>query len=325
MAICEDGRFPLDPRQLAAVRENEPTVLVLGSHLTGRSQVLAGRVAFLLDQGSDPRRISVVTVRDETAGSLRRRIRGHPVAGSRAGAISVGTIAQLSNEVFRDGGALALDMPPCYTVWDEPACLEMLQLAWKAQGDRRLTKRELREVLRWRARNHARWHEGPSLPARKEFWSGVDRVLTAELGLQNAVLVSELPALALRALQQDDALREEWSHGGTHHLLVDEAEDLTSRELALLRELMGPTRSLMAAIDPGQRVRDGAYSSVHGHLAQFFPKAAVPVLRTDHASSQTLFRTTTALRHALAGPAWDPGDGDCAGIQGEPLTGVGNG
>lgn len=144
MAIREDERFPLDPRQLAAVRENEPTVLVLGSHRTGRSQALVGRVAFLLDQGSDPRRISVVTIRDETAGSLRRRIRGHPVAGPRAGAISVGTIAQLSNEVFRDGGARALGMPPCYTVWDEPACLEMLQLAWKAQGDRPLTKRELR-------------------------------------------------------------------------------------------------------------------------------------------------------------------------------------
>ena len=222
MITREDETFPLDPRQLAAVRENKPTVLVLGSHRTGRSQVVAGRVAFLLDRGADPSQISVVTVREETVESLLRRILGHPAAGSRAGDVFVGTIAQLSNEVLRDGGARVLGMSPYYTVWDEPACLEMLQLAWKAQGDRNLTKRELRQVLRWRARNQARWHGDPSLPARKEFWWAVDRVLTAELEAQNAVLVSELPALALRALQQDDALREEWSHGGTHHLLVDE-------------------------------------------------------------------------------------------------------
>ena len=318
MITREDETFPLDPRQLAAVRENKPTVLVLGSHRTGRSQVVAGRVAFLLDRGADPSQISVVTVREETVESLLRRILGHTAAGSRAGDVFVGTIAQLSNEVLRDGGARVLGMSPYYTVWDEPACLEMLQLAWKAQGDRNLTKRELRQVLRWRARNQARWHGDPSLPARKEFWWAVDRVLTAELEAQNAVLVSELPALALRALQQDDALREEWSHGGTHHLLVDEAEDLTSQELALVQELMGPTHSLMAAIDPMQRVRDGADSSAYAHLAQFYPQAAVHVLRTDHSSSQILFRTAAALRQPLVSPAWDPGDGDCAGPPGEP-------
>lgn len=318
MVIPGGGRFPLDPRQLAAVEENEPTVLVLGSHRTGRSQVLVGRVAFLLERGADPRRISVVTVRDEAAESLRRRILGHPAASSHAGNVFVGTIAQLSNEVLRDGGARALGISPYYTVWDEPACLEMLQLGWKARGDRNLTKRELRQVLRWRERNYGRWHEAPSLPARKQSWWEVDRVVTAELELQNAVLVKELPALALRALQRDDALREEWSHGGTHHLLADEAEDLTTRELALLQALMGPTRSLMAAIDPMQRVRDWANSSAYAHLATFHPKAAVHVLRTDHSSSQTLFRTAAALRQPLAGPAWDPGDGDCAGPSGEP-------
>ena len=318
MVTREDEKFPLDRYQLAAVREDEPTVLVLGSHRTGRSQVVVGRVALLLDRGADPRRISVVTVRDETAQVMRRRILGHPAAGSRAGDVFVGTIAQLSNDVLRDGGARALGMSPYYTVWDEPTCLEMLQLDWKARGDRNLTKRELRQVLRWREHNEARWHEAPSLPARKQSWWEVDRVLNAELEAQNGVLLSELPALALRALQRDDALREEWSHGGTHHLLVDEAEDLTTRELALLQALMGPTRSLMAAIDPMQRVRDWANSSAYAHLATFHPKAAVHVLRTDHSSSQTLFRTAAALRHPLAGPAWDPGDGDCAGPSGEP-------
>ena len=318
MITRADEIFPLDPRQLAAMREDEPTVLVLGSHRTGRSRVLVGRVAFLLERGSDPTWISVVTVRGETAESLRRRILGHPAAGSRAGDVAVGTISQLSNEVLRDGGAQVLGMSPYYTVWDRPVCLEMLQLAWKSQGDRNLTKRELRQVLRWRERNHGRWHEEPALPARKEFWWAVDRVLTAELELQNALLLSELPALALRALQRDDALREEWSHGGTYHLLVDEAEDLTPRELALLQALMGPTRSLMAAIDPIQRVRDGADSSAYAHLARFYPEAAVHVLRTDHSSSQILFRTAAALRQPLASPARDPGDGDCEGPPGEP-------
>ena len=318
MITRADETFPLDPRQLAAMREDEPTVLVLGSHRTGRSQVLVGRVAFLLERGSDPAWISVVTVRGETAESLRRRILGHPAAGSRAGDVAVRTTSRLSNEVLRDGGAQVLDMSPYYTIWDGPVCLEMLQLAWKSQGDRDLTQRELRQVLRWRARNQARWHEEPALPARKEFWWAVDRVLTAELELQNAVLLSELPALALRALQRDDALREAWSRGGTYHLLVDEAEDLTPRELALLQALMGPTRSLMAAIDPMQRVREGADSSAYAHLAQFHPQAAVHVLRTDHSSSQILFRTAAALRQPLASPARDPGDGDCAGPPGEP-------
>ena len=318
MITREDETFPLDQYQLAAVRENGPTSLVLGSHRAGRSQVVVGRVAHLLERGADPTWISVVTVRGETAESLRSSILRHPAAGSRAGDVFVGTIFNLSSDILRDGGAQVLGMSPYHTVWDEPTGLEMLQLAWKAQGDRNLTRRELRQVLRWRERNQTRWHIDPYLPPRQYSWWKVDWFLNAELEAQNAVLLSELPALALRALQHDDALREEWSHGRTRHLLVDEAEDLTPRELALLQALMGPTRSLMAAIDPMQRVRDVADSSAYAHLATSHPQAAVHVLRTDHSSSQPLFRTAAALRQPLAGPAWDPGDGECAGPPGEP-------
>ena len=177
MVTREDETFPLDQYQLAAVRENQPTALVLGSHRTGSTQVVVGRVAYLLERGADPTWISVVTVRGETAESLRRRILSHPAAGSRAGDVFVGTISNLSSEVLRDGGAQVLGMSPYYTVWDGPACLEMLQLAWKARGDWNLTKRELRQVLRWRERNQARWHGDPSLPPRQESWWKVDRIL----------------------------------------------------------------------------------------------------------------------------------------------------
>ena len=107
----------LNPEQARAVTTTEGPLLILAGAGSGKTRVLAHRVAYLIGvKGIRPWQILAVTFTNKAAGEMRERIIG--LVGEEAGRqVAMGTFHSLCARVLRrDGSAIGID--PRFTVYD---------------------------------------------------------------------------------------------------------------------------------------------------------------------------------------------------------------
>ena len=107
----------LNPEQQRAVQTTDGPVLILAGAGSGKTRVLAHRVAYLVGvKGVRPWQILAVTFTNKAAAELRARITG--LIGEEAGhEVAMGTFHALCARVLRrEGGAIGLD--PHFVVYD---------------------------------------------------------------------------------------------------------------------------------------------------------------------------------------------------------------
>ena len=116
-ALAERILARLNPEQQRAVRTTDGPVLILAGAGSGKTRVLAHRVAYLVGvKGVRPWQILAVTFTNKAAAELRARIVG--LVGEEAGReVAMGTFHALCARVLRrDGAAIGLD--PHFVVYD---------------------------------------------------------------------------------------------------------------------------------------------------------------------------------------------------------------
>ena len=294
MTDARDHEFPLDPMEQAAAEDTANVVLVQGGSGTGRTHTLVARVAFLLKQGASPDDIVCLSLTEEGAADLLRRLEMHPEIAGQSRLIYLCTFHQYANGILRDGGAAALGLLVDYTVLDQKRALETLAL------NQSFRQQDLLAALRWHGLNRTRWADSPEIPARDRRWRDVVDFHASEKKWQHALDPDDLLLGAIRALELDEGIRSRWMPG---HLLLDQFEDITPLQFRLLEELTGsprlmtgPSRSLTVAADPNQRLLRGLDGSYYTeYLALRFPRLKTHTLRLNQQSSQELWRMATTL------------------------------
>ena len=116
-ALAERILARLNPEQQRAVRTTDGPVLILAGAGSGKTRVLAHRVAYLVGvKGIRPWQILAVTFTNKAAAELRARIIG--LVGEEAGReVAMGTFHALCARVLRrEGSAIGLD--PHFVVYD---------------------------------------------------------------------------------------------------------------------------------------------------------------------------------------------------------------
>ena len=318
MMAVREREFPLDPMELAAAEDTATVVLVRGGSGTGRTHTLAARVAFLLRRGAYPGSIVCLTLTDRGAEDLRRRLQIHPETAGMSRRVYVGTFHEYANDILRNVGSSAWGVPPDYTVWDQQRAAGVLVLTLS------LRQRVANEILRWHGLNRARWPDSPEIPAAESHWRDVLGSYTSEKRRQNALDLDDLLVMAIDALERDEDIRRVWMPG---HLLVDGFEDITALRFRLLEQLIGslqpmtgPSRSLMVATDPNQRVtggQDTGFSFTEYLRLEYSGRVQVRThtLRLNQRGSQELWRMATTLSGHDSMDGLSPDGQVCDGVE----------
>ena len=108
-ARAEEITGRLNPEQARAVMTTDGPLLILAGAGSGKTRVVAHRIAYLIGvKAVQPRRILAVTFTNRAAGELRERI--HALVGETGKDVEAGTFHALCARVLRrDGEAIGLD------------------------------------------------------------------------------------------------------------------------------------------------------------------------------------------------------------------------
>ena len=114
----------LDPSQRAAATLQGTPALVQAGPGTGKTGTLVGRACYLVETGTDPARIAVLTFSNRAVGEVRTRLLER--LGPRAQALTVATFHAFAHELLRRYAPVA-GLRPDFQVLGRPGLLLLLQ------------------------------------------------------------------------------------------------------------------------------------------------------------------------------------------------------
>ena len=127
-AILED----LNKEQRQAVECVKGPVLIVAGAGSGKTRVLTSRIAYLIEQGTDPNRILALTFTKKAAGEMKERIAGM-VGERKARRIWMGTFHSVFIRFLREFSD-AIGFPPTFTIYDTSDSVSALKAVIKQLG-----------------------------------------------------------------------------------------------------------------------------------------------------------------------------------------------
>lgn len=273
VAPCSVGaRAVLNPEQKAAVECPDPYLLVQAGPGTGKTHTLIARLAHVLDNGAGPAGIAVITFTNRAADEVRERLSRE--AGTRAGEVFVGTFHRFCLSLLRHQG-------PDLAVVGEDTREMILRTLFPGLRIQEMT--QLREAI-------LEYFTGENSDAR-HIDLRVQRYLT-HLQKEEAIDLDGVIPTCVRTMRSDPVFRGSVLERITH-LFVDEFQDLSHDQYALVRLFSGGAR-IFAIGDPDQ-----AIYGFRGSSPRFFHEFA----RDCQATVITLVRNYRSAPAILAAAA----------------------
>ena len=308
------NRITLDPNQRAAAEKKEGPGIIIGGPGSGKTQALLGRIAWLLKQGAPPATITYVTFTARNAEQMRRAIDEATESDGSARQVFIGTFHHYASTYLRVAGAVRVGRHGDYTVWDRDDTHSVLDQILKEQReDFGVEPVDIKKAIDWHSLNRAR-HKNDPLDPRQPEWAELIRRYEDQKLAQNAMDFDDLIPLAAAALAEDHTTRTTWSRIRSRHLLIDEFQDMTQSQFALMQQMVGPTRSLTVATDPNQSIYSwrGADRRLLEYFMQEYGMPPVQMLTINHRATSTLVEMAADL----------VGNPNTSGLENHPQTPV---
>ena len=310
----------LNPEQRRAVEHGvEPgraeaagPLLIIAGAGSGKTNTLAHRVAHLIVNGADPRRILLMTFSRRAASEMTGRVEriGRRVMGDKAAVLTdamawAGTFHGVGARLLRDiADQIGLD--PAFTIHDREDATDLMNLVRHELGYSKLDSR---------------------FPAKATCLSIYSRCVNAQADLEEvlrtafpwcAAWTSELRALFagyVEAKQQQNVLDYDdlllyWAHAvmDPHlaaeigerfdHILVDEYQDTNRLQASILLALKPDGRGLTVVGDDAQSIYAFRAATVRNILdfpGHFTPAATVMTLERNYRSTQPILSAANAV------------------------------
>jgi DNA helicase-2/ATP-dependent DNA helicase PcrA len=245
----------LNPPQREAVTTTDGPLLVLAGAGSGKTRVIAHRVAYLLMQGADPERILAVTFTNKASSEMRERITA--LAGPVGADVFVSTFHSFGLWLIQQEHKAA-GLPKRFGICDagDQAALVKRCMREVKVDDRSFDPRRVLFLIS-RAKNALKKKIVPRPEGQgddydliaAEVYPRYQRALRA----QRMVDFDDLIALPVELLKKDGALREKYEER-FRWLLVDEYQDTNVCQLELLKLVGGERRNVCAVGDDDQAI-----------------------------------------------------------------------
>jgi DNA helicase-2/ATP-dependent DNA helicase PcrA len=247
----------LNPVQQEAVCHVDGPLLVLAGAGSGKTRVIAHRIAYLVARGVDSRRILAVTFTNKAAGEMAARVAsilaGRP-GGRRPPLVATfhATCARLLRAEIHH-----LGYPRSFVIYDEDDRLALVRDCYKELGlDERSLSPAAAIARISRAKNQLLGPDAVEAAVRGPREAEVARLYTryaARLRALGAVDFDDLLGLTVELFARHpevlDYYRDLW-----RYVLVDEYQDTNAAQYRLLRQLTAVHRNLCVVGDPDQSI-----------------------------------------------------------------------
>lgn len=313
----KEDRDGLNPAQRAAVEHGldgeqgpAPALLVIAGAGSGKTNTLAHRVARLIENGSDPRRILLLTFTRRAAQEMGRRVErivaSRKLSSTTPGRVGwAGTFHGIANRLLRLH-AESIGLDPSFTVLDASDAADLMDLERERIGLSERTRRFPRKNTCLAIYSHTVNSQKPLATTLANAFPWCDR-WEKELRRLFSAYVAEKQRT--NVLDYDDLLLY-WAHLMAEpglakrvgrrfdHVLVDEYQDTNAVQAQILLGLRPSGEGLTVVGDEAQSIYGFRAATVRNILdfpAQFETPARVVTLEQNYRSTQPILDASNAV------------------------------
>jgi len=283
---------PLNPRQREAVTHTEGPLLIVAGPGSGKTRVIAHRIAYLLaHRGVRPYRILAVTFTNKAAREMRERVL--TLVGESAGQeMAIGTFHSLCARILRVDGH-HIGVPRDFVIYDEEDQVGAVRQAL-AELDLDAKSNPPGAILSLisRAKAELRTPQAMAALAQNYFQEVAARVYAVYQRIleENAALdFDDLLNRTVQLFREHEAVRAKYAERFLYQH-IDEFQDTNVAQYALAKLLCQPHRNLCVVGDPDQSIYTWRAADIRNILSfeHDFPEAKVVFLEQNYRSTQAI-------------------------------------
>jgi len=294
----------LNEEQRQAVLATEGPLLILAGAGSGKTRVIAHRIAYLIAEKQVPTwNILAVTFTNKAAQEMRTRVQRLLHGQHLSGTPLVSTFHSLCVRILRqDIEKLNENYSRRFTIYDQDDSLRLIKNCIKDLGydDKKLGPRAVQGSVSG-AKNRgesvgAYAARAESADERRVSIARVYKLYEERLQANNALDFDDLLIKTVRLLRKVGEIREKYNNK-FRYILVDEYQDTNSLQFALIRFLTEKHQNICVVGDEDQSIYKWRGADITNILnfEQHFPDTKIIRLEQNYRSTQTILDVAGAV------------------------------
>jgi DNA helicase-2/ATP-dependent DNA helicase PcrA len=287
----------LNQQQREAVTSGDGPLLILAGAGSGKTRVIAHRIAYLIaERGVWPRNILAVTFTNKASEEMRSRVTKLIESLEIGSAPLISTFHSLCVRLLRrDIEALNAGYTRSFTIYDQDDTVRLTRNCIRDLGmdDKQLTPRSVQSAIS-AAKNRGQDAESFTAQAhfvdeRRASIARVFQLYEERLHKNNALDFDDLLIKTVRLLRDVAEARERYNDR-FRYLMVDEYQDTNQLQFALIRLLTEQSQNICVVGDPDQSIYRWRGADITNILKfeEHFPSAKVIRLEENYRSTQNI-------------------------------------
>ncbi|HEY4426185.1 MAG TPA: UvrD-helicase domain-containing protein [Pyrinomonadaceae bacterium] len=302
--VDSDFLSQLNEQQREAVLATEGPLLILAGAGSGKTRVIAHRIAYLIAEKKIPSwNILAVTFTNKAADEMRQRVQRLLHTQERNDLPLVSTFHSLCVRILRqDIEKLNDKYTRRFTIYDQDDSIRLIKQAIRDLGyDEKYVAPRATQSAISAAKN--RGEDPTAFAARAEYqderraiMAKVYEMYEARLHGNNALDFDDLLIKTVRLLRDVDDVREKYNNK-FRYILVDEYQDTNSLQFALISLMTQKSQNIAVVGDEDQSIYKwrGADISNILNFEKHFPKTKTIRLEQNYRSTQTILDVAGAV------------------------------
>ena len=288
----------LNSPQREAVLCTSGPLLILAGPGSGKTRVIAHRIAYLVaEQGVPARRVVAVTFTNKAAREMRDRVAA--LLGGEADGLTLGTFHAVCARWLRiDGAAIGLDRGfVIYDSADQQAVVKAAMVELQLDPKRHTSQSVLGTISR--AKNELIGpdaYAGQVASYYEEIVARVYERYQAMLTRNNAVDFDDLLGRTVALFREHPAVQEKYAERYLH-VLVDEFQDTNVAQYVLAKQLASVHGNICVVGDPDQSIYSWRSADIRNimNFERDFPATQIVFLEQNYRSTQTILEVAHAV------------------------------